>query len=283
MSVSFPLNRIEAAFEPLHDSWAYDYLGRSLYDVNLSDIVTALTGQDEAIPILTANALRHQLIPHVGNLALQWEICNNFTESACSEALEDPEAYGKAVVSATRNTPKFDESRRTASGMVYFGGGDVNACIGQSMGYGLLWAFEKQAYEGHDTSGKLVGSFGVRNVFGIDIRGDWGAERVHPSLNLNTAIEAVLISYDGTPNDRNYTFEAKGFLLEPDRTAIDQILIKEQRKLKTKTDRENLLKNSKATDFETVGVVSTDSKGSVTVVSSAYYQDIIGKMLEHAS
>lgn len=275
------LDTIQGAFESLFHREAYPYLGRSLYDIGLREAVGALALQDEALPLLSSNALRRVLAIHAGDLATQWLVCGDFTESACEQAAANPESYAAEVVNATRNTPQYDESRKGATGMVFLGGSDVYECTAQAMtGYGMLAAFERHTYDGVDTTHKIVASFGVRNVFGINIRGDWGNERVHPALVLNSAIETVLISYDMEPNSHGYSFVARHFVLEPDSGVAQRVLIKEHRELKAAVDTTNQLKTATANDFETIGSVSTEEDGSFKIDSPPYYQEKIAEMLE---
>lgn len=276
MSALADVEAINLAVQPLNSDRAVEYLGRSLYDVNLSDVVSSLANGDESIPFLAANALRPKLAKGAGNIALQWSMCSTFVEHACSEALKDTSQYGKKIVNATRNTPKYDDSRREANGMVCHGGWEASECATQTAGYGLLWTYENEAYRNIPAKGKIVASLGTRNLFNIEIRGDWD-EVVHPALILNSAIEVASIYYDIRANRNSYTSDARCLQLRPG--GPNSVELWEHIQQQTKLTNHGSIKSATKNNFEQVGELKLALGGQVSIAASDYYQEVISSLL----
>ncbi len=189
----------ETIYSPLSTDRAYPLFGRSLYDVDLSRLVDALTVGDETAPFLAANALRLEL---ARTRDVSWRAtCDEFAARAVAEAAQQPNKYAERIVDLTRNTPRYDESRRLANGMVGYQGfaDDRYRLAVESAGYGLLWAYEKEMYHGQPAISRYVVSIVARNEQRVGLPAGMYGETVYPGYIPNSYIDAALLYYDMQP------------------------------------------------------------------------------------
>jgi len=179
---------IATSFSVLRSDRAYEWLTRSVYDVSLAKTVTCLLDRDASVPILTANALRHSLATQ-DNPEQQWDTSREFAVKVVAETASDPVTYAKKVINDTRNSIRRDGVRKDATGMVFYGSSTEYEGVPGSLAYGMLWAYERREYQGHDLTNKVVGTFVAHNTFEIDLPGEMPGELVHPALVLNSSLE----------------------------------------------------------------------------------------------
>jgi hypothetical protein len=201
------------ALMSVHSRDSYPMLTRSIFDIHPVRIAKALLLRDEMLPILAAAALR-------SNLASEptWDRCAALTEEVVDDVTSGPTDYAEAITNMTRNSHRFDEQRAAASG-VLFHGSDEDVYNGggrffESLDYGLLWAYERNAYGKVDLEGKAIGTFVVRNSLGAHLRGDYPGEVVQPALVFNSDIESVVLTYNLTPNQR-FSVNGSYVVVEP--------------------------------------------------------------------
>lgn len=264
--------RIYKAFEPLRDSDPYMQYSRSVFDMDFVDSVKGLALGDNTLPVLVPHALRSKLAENPN-----WQTCVDFTEETVTKAIEDPKKYGMEVIDSTRNSWRYDESRKTATGMaVHYTYGD-NIDLNASFGYGLLWAYERNDYQGVELDNKIISIFSFRNIFGVYINGD-PYDQVQPALVLNSALDNVLISYDITPRLDKYSCAARSMLLskgEEPSTAI----INEHVDIGRNMHMEENIGEVTPDIYKPVAEVSVDSDGRLVVnADDEYYPELFERL-----
>ena len=255
----------------------YSHLTRSIFDIRFIDSVTTLTEQDNTLPLLTANALR----PTLGNrkdATKGWKTCLDFIKGVMPVVQADPEHYARNEVNKTRNSFHYDDNRQNATAMLFYGTGDGYEALGPAAGYGLLWAYERNQYQNIDLTHKIVGSYAVRNTFGIGMQGDLGtSEIVHPALVLNSSVDAVLVSYDLQVDKTAHRCLAKSLLLRRSNNDNNSVELCEHPELEDKLHDVGDIPNS-INDYNTIGELRLSANGLVVVEGSPRIQTVIEKL-----
>lgn len=195
--MSIEADVIRAEFEKHPGYSRDDHLSRSIFDVDPGSVLRALCDRDDdRLPLLAANALRQTLQDDPS-----WDACHQFVVETLEMVQENPAQFGKDTANATRNSSHFDASRATARGVLFHAhySEDPLYKLSDSTGYGMMWAHDRNKYEGIDLRNKIVATFVVANELGAHVQGDWAHELVQPALVFNSAIEGALLSYDLQP------------------------------------------------------------------------------------
>lgn len=231
-------SNIGAIMETFRGEDPYPNLLRSVADQNVYNILTALTYQDDALPILTADTLGASL-KETSDKLKGWQICQEF--------MEQP-----------------NKSVKHGRAMLFFG---------TSPKYGKLATVSMDGSRAfRKKEDQVVSTFAVENTFGFGNRKAHRREVAVPGLVFNSAIDAVQINYDLRSAGKGNSYMSRYMLLRPGKDG--SVKIYEEREIGQSLANNKEVK-PKIGNFKKVGELTMELDGTAVIDSNHYYQAML--------
>lgn len=252
-------------------SW-YDFVSRSMFDVDPKTATKSMLHGDRMLPFLASNALRERLRSQAS-----WQTCVRFTTEQVDQYNADEIGYIENAVNNTRNTRRYDNLRNQV-GAVLLSPGNLDPSASQGIlsrtDYGMRWAYERNQYERVNLIGKYVITIVAANEFNaavvpVDIA-PMDRELVQPSLLLNSSIRQVLIGYNLAPHDNDFELSAQHVLLKQDDPKDSCVSIWTPRPYQRHSTARNLCES----ELDEIGQITLKSTGEIAIESDILKREL---------
>lgn len=231
-------SNISASMEAFRGEDPYPNLLRSVADQGVYNILTALTYQDDALPILTADTLGASLKETSDNLE-GWQVCQEYMEQPSK-----PVKHGRA--------------------MLFFG---------TSPKYGKLATVSMDGFRAfRKKEDQVVSTFAVDNTFGLGNRKAHRREVTVPGLIFNSAIDTVQINYDLRSAGKGNGYMSRYMLFRPGKDGA--VKVYEEREIGQSLANNKEVK-PKISNFKKVGELTMELDGTAVIDSNHYYQAML--------